>query len=100
MPNSYLKGQTIKIEGWFSEAGAAVDPGEVYIRTLNPNNVVATHSYVAPPNDVIQVASGQYRYDLLLDVAGTWHYRVEGAVTHITAMEATLTASDPAWPLW
>ena len=100
MANSYLKGQTIKIEGRFSEGGTAVDPGEVYVRTLNPNNIEAVHTYVALPNDVTKVAAGHYRYDLLLDVSGRWTYRVEGAVTHITAMEGAVDASAPAWPLW
>ena len=100
MANSYLKGQTIKIEGRFSENGTAVDPGEVYVRTLNPNNVAVDHAYGALPNDVTRVAAGHYRYDLLLDVAGRWTYRVEGAVTHVTAMEGTVDASPPAWALW
>uniref|UniRef100_A0A6M3MBR5 YtkA-like domain-containing protein n=1 Tax=viral metagenome TaxID=1070528 RepID=A0A6M3MBR5_9ZZZZ len=100
MANSYLKGQTIKIEGRFSENGTAVDPAIVYVRTLNPANIAVDHAYGALPNDVTKVAAGHYRYDLLLDVSGTWTYRVEGAGTHVTAMEGVVTAHAPAWALW
>lgn len=100
MANSYRKGQTIKIEGWFSESGTAVDPAVVYIHTLNPNNVPAVHAYGAPPNDVTKAAAGHYRWDQLLDVAGVWYYRVEGSGTHVTAMGGEVSASTPAWALW
>ena len=49
MANSYLKGQTIKIEGRFSENGTAVDPAIVYVRTLNPANVAVDHAMARCP---------------------------------------------------
>lgn len=100
MANSYLKGQKIKIEAWFSEDSGAVDPAEVYFRTLSPARVVGTHAYGAAPNDVTKVATGHYRYDLLLNESGIWYYRVDSAVSHEGAMEAIVTAATPAWPLW
>lgn len=101
MANSYLKGQKIRCEAEFRNvaSGALVDPANVFFRSLNPNNVAITRQYLVDLN-VIRDGVGLYHYDLLLDVAGTWHYRWDSTGTHEGANETRVEACAPASSLW
>ena len=101
MANSYLKGQKIRCEAEFRNvaSGALVDPTNVFFRTLNPANATVTHQFGVDPN-VIQDGVGQYHYDLLLDVAGTWYYRWDSTGTHEGANETRVEACVPASASW
>lgn len=75
MANTYNEGQRIKITVQFRDAdtNALVDPTIVRFCTLDPENVSKCYRYLADP-EITKTAVGCYRFDLLLDKHGWWHY--------------------------
>lgn len=57
-------------------ASVPADPSTIMLLTANPLGTVAT--YVFGVASITRVPTGAYYFDLVGNVAGTWHYRWHG----------------------
>lgn len=82
--NVYDIGDVVRLTGTFTDiAGAAVDPGAVVFKLLDPAGAVTTFS----GGQVIKDAVGIYHADATPSEAGTHVYRVEGTGANAAAAE-------------
>ena len=80
--NIYDQGDLVRIASSFKDiAGVDKDPTTIIFRTKRPDASVQSLTYGIDLS-IVRDAVGKYHYDLSLDQAGEYHYRVEatGAV--------------------
>ncbi len=75
--DSFTSGDTIRLSVDFTVGTTLTDPTTVTFRMRDPNKVVTSFVFVTDP-EVVQVATGQYRIDVQLDLPGEHFYRWEG----------------------
>lgn len=96
MPNSYDKGDLVRIDGTFKNASteAELDPTTVKFTFKKPDGTTTT--YVFGTNaELVQDDTGEYHVDLDLDQAGRWYYRMFSEGTGQTAAEGSLHVREP-----
>ena len=90
--NIYDKGDMVRIASNFKDiAGADVDPTTIIFRIKQPDGTVEALTYETDP-EVVRDSTGKYHYDLSLDQAGEYQYRVEGLGDVQAASQAKLRA--------
>lgn len=76
MPNTYDKGDLVRITGtWTNAASAAVDPDVIKASHLDPSG---NQTDLTINTGITKDSTGVYYFDLGLDEAGTWMYRFYG----------------------
>jgi hypothetical protein len=67
-------GDVIRITGTFAQAGSALDPTTVSLQVRTPDGTITTYVY---PTDsaLVRTATGAYRLDYAITLAGQHWYR-------------------------
>jgi len=90
--NVFAVGQRVRLSVAFADlSGTATDPTAVTLKVRNPGGVLMTKTYALA--EVTKDSTGNYHYDLDVDLAGTWYYRYNGTGALVAANEAAFTAS-------
>lgn len=89
--NSYLIGNAARVMIRFRSApnGTSVDPAGVQLLVRDPANAVTTYTYGVDVG-LVKDSVGNYRLDINLNLAGSWHYRWIGTGTNQAAAEGSL----------
>lgn len=75
--NKYDIGDKVTITGTFTDANdSAVDPAAVRGHYKKPGETTITYIY-GTDAELTKDATGVYSFDISLDVAGTWYYRMD-----------------------
>lgn len=92
MSNVFAVGQRVRVSVAFADsAGTATDPTAVVLKYMNPRAEITTKTYALA--EVTKDSTGNYHYDIDLDIAGKWWYRFNGTGALVAANEAAFTAS-------
>jgi hypothetical protein len=87
----YVIGETARISAPFTVDGVPTDPTAVTVRVWKFGAVspVVLNAGSTPP--VVHDGPGLYHVDVLTDVLGPWHYRIEGTGAAAGVFEGSLT---------
>lgn len=80
MANSYQIGDAVRVSTStvFTDASStAFDPDVVRGKFKDPSGNVTTYVY-GSDNELVKDGTGDYYFDVSVDEAGTWYYRIEG----------------------
>lgn len=91
-PNTYDKGDVVRLTGTFTVDGVATDPTTVTLKVQEPDGTETTYTYALAT--VTKVSTGVYRKDITIDESGYWYYRWEGTGTVATSGEAVLLTRE------
>lgn len=84
MANSYHVGDAVRISTstvFTNAAAAAFDPDAVRGKFKDPSGNVTTYVY-GTDAQLVRDGTGEYHFDIDVDEAGTWYYRIEGEQTN------------------
>lgn len=94
MANNYDIGDIVRLSVEFKDqAGAFVDPGQVFVKIRDSLGVITSFQFNTNP-EVIKDATGKYHIDQEATKEGVWFYRWEGKLTNKSASEASFTVLD------
>lgn len=86
---TYALGATARLTGTFrDDQETLANPAGVFLRLLRPNGVITDHEFGVDV-DVMQLSTGIYSFDVVLNQEGRWRYRWEAAGSNVTAAEGT-----------
>lgn len=71
---SYLKGQLVRVWGYFEQEGTRINPDTITCKVKNPAGTTTTYTY---PTDVSIDLEGVYSVNVSATIAGRWYYRFE-----------------------
>ena len=80
MANSYDVGDTVRVSTttvFTDAADSAFDPDVVRGKVKDPSGNATTYVY-GTDSELVKDATGDYHFDVDVDEAGTWYYRIEG----------------------
>lgn len=80
MANSYQIGDAVRVSTStvFTDASStAFDPDVVRGKFKDPSGNITTYVY-GTDSELVKDATGEYHFDVSVDEAGTWYYRIEG----------------------
>lgn len=90
----YYEGQRALIEAEFRLLGVPTDPTIVQVLSKSPTGSVAVLTY--PAVELTRRDTGLYEANVLVDLAGQWHFRVigEGVVDAVTEVSLDVLDSN------
>lgn len=88
MSTTYHVGDSVKLTGTFTLDGVATDPTAVSLQIRDPSGNISLLTYAA--DELTQVSTGVYSYNLTLDESGDWFVKFIGTGTVISSTKDTL----------
>lgn len=85
--SDFYVGQTVRIDMQFRKSGVLIDPDDVTVRVLRPDDA----GEVAPPPSVVRDSSGNYHAAFVVDAPGVWRWRVDGLGTAFGIAEGQIS---------
>lgn len=82
MANTYDVGDKVRITGTFQLNGADSDPSVVHAHYKDPSGSQTDIVYLTDAQPV-KSATGVYYFDISVDEAGTWWYRMDDNDTNV-----------------
>ena len=91
--NQYHKGDLVRLNASFrDENGDAIDPSTVTFKVKTPAAVTTSYVY-GTDSEVVKVATGDYKVEIIAAESGTYYYRIESTGSGRAADESSFTVA-------
>jgi secreted protein with Ig-like and vWFA domain len=94
--NTYEIGDLVRIRGLFTIDNKATDPTTVVGKFKDPSGTTTTYTY-GTDAELVRDGTGNYYFDIDVDEAGVWNYRMAGEGTAQAAAEGKFFVSSTSF---
>lgn len=83
-------GSVVQISAYIKNlAGVLADPSALRLRVRDPSGTITNYVFGSAP-EIVKLAAGVYRADLVMSAAGKWTYRWEADAPNAGAAEGLI----------